>query len=262
MSRLVVKLGGAVATQATRAVRELVAQGHEVCVVHGAGPQITERMRQRGLEVRFVHGRRYTTAEVLEVARESLAEVNAVLCSDLSPGAVGFMGDEVGLEAVQVPQLGLVGDPIPSCPAPVVEALRTGLVPVVAPLARGPLNVNADEAAVALAAGLGAVGILFVTDAPGVLLDGVVVASLGAGEAERLLGDETFQGGIVPKLEAAIRAARLGMRSEIGATRILADGAAKGSAPGDTEGLPAPAHWIHIPTVGTTPDGGAAGSLR
>jgi acetylglutamate kinase len=55
-----------------------------------------------------------------------------------------------------------------------------------------------------------------------VLLDGDVVAAIGADEADRLLDDGTFQGGIVPKLHAAVRAARLGMRAEIGETRILA----------------------------------------
>jgi acetylglutamate kinase len=55
-----------------------------------------------------------------------------------------------------------------------------------------------------------------------VLLDGDVVPSIGADEAETLLGDGTFQGGIVPKLEAAVRAARLGMRAEIGTTAVTA----------------------------------------
>ena len=177
-------------------------------------------MERRGLEVRFVDGRRYTTAEALEVVRESLAEVNAALCAAIGPRAVGLMGDEIGLEARQVSKLGLVGDPLPSRPALVLSALRQGRIPVVAPLAKGPLNVNADEAAVALAAGLGAERILFVTDVPGVLVDGDVVASIGADEADRLLDNGTFEGGIVPKLQAAVRAARLGMRAEIGETAV------------------------------------------
>jgi acetylglutamate kinase len=177
-------------------------------------------MRERGLEVRFVDGRRYTTPEALEVVRESLAEVNAALVAAIGPRAVGFLGDELGLEARQVFKLGLVGDPLPSRPALVLSALRQGRIPVIAPLAKGPLNVNADEAAVALAAGLGAERILFVTDVPGLLIDGDVVPSIGADEADYLLGEGTFEGGIVPKLEAAVRAARLGMRAEIGATAV------------------------------------------
>lgn len=238
MSLVVVKVGGAVAASTAQAVRDLVAAGREVCVVHGAGPQISERMRRRGIEVRFVGGRRYTSAEGIVVVRESLAEVNAALCAAIGARAVGLMGDEIGLRALRVPELGLVGDPLPSRPRTVVDALRGGAVPVVAPIAApatprtstalaenaggGSLNVNADEGAVALAAGLRADGMLFITGVPGVLVDGGVVASLATDEAERLLGDGAFEGGIVPKLEAAIHAARLGMRTEIGTTRILA----------------------------------------
>jgi acetylglutamate kinase len=218
---LVLKCGGAVAESAADGILAF-AKSHDVLVVHGAGPQISAQMRERGLEVRFVDGRRYTSPEALEIVRESLARVNAALCAAIGPRAVGFMGDEIGLEATPVPKLGLVGDPVPSRPAPVADALRQGLVPVIAPLAKGPLNVNADEAAVALAAGLGAERILFATDVPGLLIDGDVVASIGADEADQMLDAGTFEGGIVPKLQAAVRAARLGMKAEIGETAVIA----------------------------------------
>jgi acetylglutamate kinase len=216
---LVLKCGGAVAADAAEGILAF-AETNDVVVVHGAGPQISAQMRERGLEVRFVDGRRHTSPEALEVVRESLAEVNTALVAAIGPRAVGFLGDELGLEARQVSKLGLVGDPLPSRPALVLSALRQGRIPVIAPLAKGPLNVNADEAAVALAAGLGAERILFVTDVPGLLIDGDVVPSIGADEADHLLGEGTFQGGIVPKLQAAVRAARLGMRAEIGATAV------------------------------------------
>ena len=218
---LVVKLGGRIAADATDVVLRL-ADDHDVVVVHGAGPQISAEMERRGLQVRFVNGRRFTTRDALAVVRASLAEVNAALCEAIGPRAVGLMGDEIGLRATQVSKLGLVGDPAPSRPALVESALRQGRIPVVAPLAEGPLNVNADEAAVALAAGLVAERILFVTDVPGVLVDGDVLPSIGADEADRLLDDGTFQGGIVPKLEAAVRAARLGIAAEIGDTAVTA----------------------------------------
>lgn len=221
MSRLVLKVGGAVAEGAAAHALALRGEGHEVCVVHGAGPQISAEMKRRGLEVTFVGGRRVTSAAALEVVRESLAQVNAALCAAIGPLAVGLMGDEIGIEAVQIPQLGLVGDPLPSRPAPVLNALDQGRIPVIAPLAEGPLNVNADETAVALAAGLAADRILFVTDVPGLLIDGGVVPSIGAEEAERLLGAGELEGGIVPKLRAAVHAARLGMRAEIGETVVV-----------------------------------------
>lgn len=221
MSLVVLKCGGAVAAEAAGAIHALAA-GHDVVVVHGAGPQISAEMQRRGLEVAFVDGRRVTDAAALEVVRESLAGVNAALCIAVGPRAVGLMGDEIGLAAEQVPRLGLVGDPRPSRPAAVLEALAAGRIPVVAPLAAGPLNVNADEMAVALAAGLEAERVLFLTDVPGLLIDGVVVSSIAADDAERLLGEGAFQGGIVPKLEAAVRAARLGIRAEIGETAVIA----------------------------------------
>ena len=222
MSRIVLKVGGRVATGAAADALALAAAGHEVVVVHGAGPQISAEMVRRGIEVRFVNGRRVTTAAALEVVRESLAAVNDDLCAAIGPLARPLLGDEIGLVAVHVPALGLVGDPVPTRPAAVEAALASGLIPVVAPLAQGPLNVNADEAAAALAVGLGADRILFVTDVPGVFVGGGVVPSLAAADADRMLDEGAFEGGIVPKLVAAVRAAREGVAAEIGETRVTA----------------------------------------
>lgn len=219
---VVLKVGGASIGSTADVVRELRTLGHSVVVVHGAGPQISEEMERRGLEVRFVHGRRVTTPEGLEVVRESFAAVNAAVCAAIGPDAMPFAGDEVGLEAEQVPELGLVGQPVPSCPPAVVAALELGRVPVVSPLARGPLNVNADEMATALAVGLGAQRILFLTDVPGVFHEGRLLHSIPAAEAEALVGKGTFDGGIVPKLLAASRAARSGLQADIGATAVVA----------------------------------------
>ena len=226
MSRVVLKLGGRVATEAAAMALALHAEGHDVVVVHGAGPQITSEMERRGIEASFVGGRRVTTAEVLDVVRDSLAGVNAEVCSAIGVQAVPLFGDAIGLAATQVEALGLVGDPTPSAPGAVEEALADGRIPVVAPLAARadgqPLNVNADEAAAALAVGLGAAQILFVSDVPGVLLDDAVVERIGVDDADRLIGDGTFAGGIVPKLEAAVLAARSGVRARIGGTEVAA----------------------------------------
>lgn len=190
--------------------------------MHGAGPQISAEMGRRGIPVRFVGGRRFTSAVGMEIVRESLAAVNASLCAAIGPLALGLMGDEIGLRARWVPELGLVGDPEPTAPSAVLDALVAARIPVVAPLAAGPLNVNADEAAAALAVGLGADRILFLSDVPGLLLDGAVAPSVGADEADRLLGAGALEGGIVPKLNAAVRAARLGVQAEIGITAVVA----------------------------------------
>lgn len=221
MSRIILKVGGAVSTGAAAEILALAAD-HEVVVVHGAGPQISAEMTRRGLPVEFVAGRRVTTAAGLDVVREAFAEVNARLCAEIGLLAQPFFGDELGLPATQVPELGLVGDPHPSCPDELVVALELGRIPVVAPLAAGPLNVNADETAAALAVGLAADKILFVTDVPGVLVAGGVASAIEAGEAERLMGEGHFEGGIVPKLTAAISAARGGVQATIGETAVLA----------------------------------------
>jgi acetylglutamate kinase len=221
VSLVVVKCGGAVAAFAAESVHGLVAEGDSVCVVHGAGPQISTEMERLGLSVRFIRGRRVTGASALEVVRESLAGVNAALCETLGPVAVGLMGHEVGLEARMIPELGFVGEPRPSSPPAVQAALVSGRIPVIAPLARGPLNVNADEAAWALAVGLGAERLLFHTDVPGVFAEGALLPSIEVDEADRMLEDGSFEGGIVPKLHAAVRAVRSGVHAEIGETVVL-----------------------------------------
>jgi acetylglutamate kinase len=177
---IVVKVGGTVVGSDLGELRHAV-------VVHGGGPQISAAMEAAGLEVTFVRGRRYTSSAAVE-----------------------------GLRATRVVELGHVGSPLPSRPQAVVDALAEGLIPVVAPLAVGPLNVNADEAAAALAIGLGADRILFMTDVPGVLRDDQVLDHIGADEVEA----GCFEGGIVPKLHAAVIAAKRGVRAEIGRTLV------------------------------------------
>jgi acetylglutamate kinase len=153
--------------------------------------------------------------------------VNADVCAAIGQDAAPLFGDVIGLRAAQVEELGLVGHPAPSAPAAIEQALAAGKIAVVAPLALGPgdvgsLNVNADEAAAALAVGLAAERIVFFTDVPGVLMEGTVVEHIDVDDADRMLGNGTFEGGIVPKLEAAVRAARGGVRAEIGATEVVA----------------------------------------
>jgi acetylglutamate kinase len=220
--RVVVKLGGRVAGDSVGLVLERHEAGDDVVVVHGAGPQITAELQARGIAVRFLAGRRFTDLATLAVVRRSLVAVGAELSAALGPAALHVVGDEIGLEAVRVRELGLVGEPLPSRPAAIEGALAQRRIPVVTPLAVGPLNVNADEAATALAVGLGAERVVFVSDVPGVLVEGVVVAQLHVDHADELLGSGAFEGGIVPKLLAAARAARFGIAAEIGETAVVA----------------------------------------
>jgi acetylglutamate kinase len=208
VSRLVVKLGGRVASSSVGYPLDRHRGGDDVVVVHGAGPQISAELERLGLPVRFVGGRRFTDAPTLEIVRSSLVEVGAELAGIIGDAAIHLVGDEIGLEARPLSELGLVGDPLPSSPPAVVAALEGGRIPVVTPIAVGPLNVNADEAASALAVGLEA--------------EGVVARHLHADRASELLSRGAFEGGIVPKILAAIGAARLGVRAEIGLTEVLA----------------------------------------
>jgi len=222
VTRLVLKLGGAVATSAVERVVGLAASGVELVVVHGAGPQISAELRRLGIPTEFVDGRRVTSEPALEVVRESLRRVGAALADEIGPVALPLMGDEIGLQARRLDELGFVGEPLPCRPPAIETALAAGRIPIVSPIAAGPLNVNADEAASALAVGLEADRIVFVTDVAGVFVEGALATRIDVAHAERLLASGAFEGGIVPKLLAAVRAARLGVRTEIGATEVLA----------------------------------------
>ncbi len=222
MTRLVVKVGGAVAAESVDRILGLREEGHELIVVHGAGPQITEEMNRRGIPVEFVNGRRRTSRAALEVVRESMAEVNAALCEALGEISVSVFGDQAGLYAVPVQPLGWVGEPLPCRPKQILAAIAAGRVPVVAPLAVGPLNVNADDAAAALALGLGARRLVFLTDVAGLFVDDEVLTAIDVGRATRMLDAGEFEGGIVPKLRAAALAAGSGIAAEIGCTAVVA----------------------------------------
>jgi acetylglutamate kinase len=222
VSTLVVKVGGAVAAESASRILGLAEEGHQICVVHGAGPQITEEMQRRGIPVEFVGGRRRTSLAALDVVRESMEAVNAELCAALGDLAVPILGHLDGMLAVPVPPLGQVGDPLPSRPKRLLAALAAGKVPVVAPLAVGPLNVNADDAAGALALGLGARSLVFLTDVPGLYIDDQVIDTIDVREAHRMLDAGDFEGGIVPKLRAAALAASSGITATIGRTAVTA----------------------------------------
>jgi acetylglutamate kinase len=218
MTRVVVKVGGRVAADSASAVVEL-AGANDVCVVHGAGPQISADMERAGIPVEFVGGRRVTTREALEVVRRSFAHVNGALCAAIGDRAVGLFGDEAGLQVDPVPELGLVGEARPA-PLPELERLLDeGRIPVVAPVTRG-LNVNADSAAAAIATGIGADQLLFLTDVDGLILGGEMVDRIDVAEAEELMASGTLEGGIIPKLGAAIAAARAGVPAYIGRTEV------------------------------------------
>jgi acetylglutamate kinase len=216
----VVKCGGAALAQGPFVLEQFVAFDEGACVVHGAGTRISEALRVARVESHFVGGRRFTSSEALPIVREAFRQENDELCRQIGARAVGLMGDDLGLEADRLPGFGHVGMLRPIIPQRLRSVLRAGGVPVVAPLARGPLNVNADDAAAMIAIALGADRLVFVSDVAGVLVGGEVASELSARDISGLGGALT--GGILPKLEAAVAAARQGVRAEVGATLVVA----------------------------------------
>jgi acetylglutamate kinase len=218
---VVLKLGGSSALAAIPDVAAYAAAGRPLAVVHGGGPQISALMRDRGVEPRFVGGRRVTSADTLGCVIDGLGDVSRALCAGLREAGL----DPVPLfgwvfRAERVPELQRVGRPVAASIDAVRAAWQQGRVPVIAPLGTGPigemLNVNADDAASCLAVALGARELVFLSDVPGVLDDdGNVIPALAASAPP----SGAF-GGMLPKLEACAAAVRAG----VGEVRIGRDG--------------------------------------
>jgi acetylglutamate kinase len=224
MALTVVKCGGAALAKEPFVLERHVDPGSGVCVVHGAGTRISAALHAAGIESTFSGGRRVTTDEALPIVREAFHQENLALCSEIGRRAYGLMGDDLGLEAERVPELGHVGMLLPVVPSALLGLLETASIPVIAPLARcsenrAPLNVNADDAAAVLAVALGADRLVFVSDVPGVLVDGEVIRELSERDISQLNGH--LSGGIVPKLQAAVLAAREGVRVNVGQTTVI-----------------------------------------
>ncbi|WP_346768332.1 acetylglutamate kinase [Streptomyces sp. R301] len=233
---VVVKFGGnamvdeALLEAFARDVVELRRAGLLPVVVHGGGPQISAMLDRLGLEVRFEAGLRVTTPETMDVVRMVLTgriqrELVGVLNAH-GPYAVGLSGEDAHLlTAVRRPasvdgrlvDIGLVGDVVAVSPETVRAMLDEGLVPVVSPVARGTdgqvYNVNADLAASALAAALGADRLMMLTDVDGLYADWPhgteVVDRLTATELAALLPG--LASGMRPKMEGCLRAVRAGV---------------------------------------------------
>ena len=233
---LVVKLGGTTIAEQRQVLAEVaaVARARPVVLVHGGGKRITEWLERLGVPSRFEGGLRVTDQQGLEVAAAVLrGVVNSELVAglrDLGVDAVGLSGVDGGLlVAERIPQLGLVAS-VAGLRRDLLDAILVGgQVPVVAPLARDAegivCNVNADDAAAGIAAGLGARQLVLMTDVDGVRdADGHKLDTLTVAEAEQLIEAGVIAGGMVPKVRAALSA--LGWE---GAEAIIADSSAEGA---------------------------------
>jgi acetylglutamate kinase len=215
---LVVKLGGTTIADQRQVLEEVaaVARRRPVVLVHGGGRRITEWLDRLGVPSKFEGGLRVTDAQSLEVAAAVLrGVVNSELVAglhDLGVDAVGLSGVDGGLLiAERVPGMGLVAHVVGLRRDLLDAVLVGGQVPVVAPLARDEqgivCNVNADDVAAGIAAGLGARQLILLTDVDGVRdADGRRLDSLTVGEAEALIARGVIAGGMVPKVRAALEA--------------------------------------------------------
>jgi acetylglutamate kinase len=213
---------GAVVAFVLRAQRA----GREVVVVHGGGEEVTERAAALGLPTKKVEGQRVTDRALLDVVVEVLAgRVNARIVNALadagapSVGLSGLSGRLLPVKLAGNPpgSLGLVGEPTGARVRILRTLLDEGYTPVVAPVGTdqegGVYNVNADLAAGAIAAALGA-ELLLLTDVPAVLdAAGRPVRSLGPSDVAELLASGTAHDGMVPKLTAASQALASGAAS-------------------------------------------------
>jgi len=237
--KILVKLGGTLLDQeplrASLAAQIATAAraGREVVVVHGGGKQMTRFLTERGIESRFVNGLRVTTPETMDAVVKVLAgTVNHELVAALTKAganAVGLSGVDASLATAEQmdPALGAVGRVVRSNPALLGLLTANGYIPVVACMAgdaQGRMyNVNADQMAVACAAGFEVDQLVFLTDVDGVL-DGAkqLLRQLTIADCERLISDGVATGG----MEAKLNAARSALRQGVGQVRI-----APGAAP-------------------------------
>ena len=198
--------------------------GAPTVLVHGGGRDIERMLRAMGVESQFVEGRRETSPAAMEVVEMVLSGVvNKSLAAGLTAAglpAVGVSGrDAALLAAAPVPGIGRVGVPRAVNVALLQALWNAGLLPVVSPVGGGPggesLNVNADEAALAVAVAVRAGTLVYLSDVDGVKVGERVLATLDEDEAQARIDDGTIAGGMSLKVRAALEAARAGVEEVV-----------------------------------------------
>jgi acetylglutamate kinase len=231
----VVKVGGNEVDSpewVARLAAALARRGRRTVVVHGGGKEVSALQRVLGAEPEWRDGLRITTPEAMRaVAMVLTGVVNKRLVSALlgaGVDAVGISGEDGALLRAELLRGGALGrtGAVAQVRTELLRAwLAQGITPVVSPVSRGPdggpLNVNADDAAAAVAGALRAAELLFLSDVPGVLEAGSLLPEVAGGEAEALIAAGVASGGMAPKLRAAVRAAGAVGRVRIGGLEML-----------------------------------------
>ena len=216
--------------------------GINVVVVHGGGPQVSEMLKKLDVKSEFVNGLRVTDEASMNVVEMVLAgslnqDIVSLICTH-GGRAVGLSGKDDGfILADKMPavrdkngvdvDMGRVGEVRSVTPDVVVELMRAGFIPVIAPIGVDEegrsLNLNADTVAGKVAEALRAEKLILLTDVEGVRgSDGVLLSSLAAAQARELIKTGVIEGGMIPKVECALDAIAGGVRK----THIL-DGRAE-----------------------------------
>jgi acetylglutamate kinase len=227
---VLVKYGGAAMENETtrhtvcQEVAALFNLGIKVVVVHGGGKEISRMMERVGLKPHFIDGLRVTDADAMVVTEMVLSgTISSDLASRITRSgtpAMGLSGRDARLLLAKPlkgrngEDLGQTGEVDSVNPLPIHAALNANLVPVVSPVGEDslgrPLNLNADYAAAAIAGSLSATPCIFLTDVPGVKVAGSVAPELSHQRIKELIHDGTISGGMIPKVECALRALEAG----------------------------------------------------
>lgn len=201
--------------------------GFKPIIVHGGGKEISRWVGKVGKEAKFVNGLRVTDAETMEIAEMVLNKVNKGLVSmvqELGVKAVGISGKDGGLLKVDKKysngeDIGFVGDIKDVDPKILYDLLERDFLPIVAPIGMDDnfqtYNINADDAACAIAKAVGAEKLAFLTDIEGLYKDindkSSFISRLSASEADQLIIDGFIGGGMLPKLANCTSAIKNGV---------------------------------------------------
>jgi acetylglutamate kinase len=211
------------------AIKSLQTDGKYPVIVHGGGKAIADYQNRLGLETRFVEGLRVTSAEDIDLVEMVLSGLmnKRIVRTLIKEGvrAAGISGVDDGTLYVEkmwhpLGDLGRVGE-IHDVDLHLINTLLSaGIVPVVSPVSFGTYdalsyNVNADHAAAAIAARIGAIRMIFVSNVPGVLIAQRVIRAVTADQAEAWIEDGSIFGGMVPKVRSAIQAVRSGVAQAV-----------------------------------------------
>ena len=201
--------------------------GFKPIIVHGGGKEISRWVGKVGKEAEFVNGLRVTDAETMEIAEMVLNKVNKSLVSmvqELGVKAVGISGKDGGLLTVEKKysggqDIGFVGDVKKVNPKVLYDLLENDFLPIIAPIGLDDnfdtYNINADDAACAVAKAVGADKLVFLTDIEGLYKDindkSTFISRLTASAADRLIADGFIGGGMLPKLNNCTSAIQNGV---------------------------------------------------